>query len=194
MKRVVLAVIVIGIGMTAGLLWLDLRAMTSATQTEHSISAYGFNVDDKKPDTTGTIAVEVVGMDGDPLVGAVRRALLAEPAVGPASLVPAAEGNDTARLLVDITNCDAAWLPVWSHAVVEPHIVYASDGDLGWKDDTPVTMSSDDGSVSVLRIRGDLTITDESRGIISRPAYRRHLAQQIASSVRAAVAQQLTNR
>lgn len=192
MRRVLLALIVVGLGMIAGLQWLDVRAMTSTTQTEHSISAYASTVGDIEVDTGGSVAVEVIGQDGDPLVEVVRRQLLAEPAMGPASLVAAADRDDTARLLVDISKRDVSWLPVLSHAVIEPHIVYASDGDLSWKDETPVEMHSDDGSL--LRIRGDLTIEDESRGLMSRPAYRQHLAQQIASGVRDAMAQQLTNR
>lgn len=192
MKRGILALIVIGIGIIAGLQWLDVGAITSTTRTEHHISTFAYPGNDTEISVSGNVAVEVVGPDDDSLVEAVHRQLLADPAMGPASLVAAADSDDTARLIVDITDGDVSWLPVWSHAVIEPHVVYASDGDVSWKDETPVVMNSAAGPV--LRVRGDLTIADESRGLMSRPGYRRHLAQQVASGVREAMAQQLTNR
>ncbi len=48
--------------------------------------------------------------------------------------------------------------------------------------DKAVVMGRNDG-LPQLRMRGDLTLGDTTRGVISRPAYQRHLAQQIASAV-----------
>jgi hypothetical protein len=82
------------------------------------------------------------------------------------------------------------WTPVYASAGVVTRIVYASDGDLSWREDTVVKMGRNDGGPQV-RVRGDLELKDTTRGVVSRPAYHRHLSQQIALAVSNTVKKQL---
>ncbi len=92
------------------------------------------------------------------------------------------DGTGWPMLAVQARGDALNWTPAYAKASVVTRIVYASDGDMSWRDDTSVAMGRPDRQ-SQLRVRGDLELADTTWGVVSRPAYRRHLAQQIASAV-----------
>lgn len=70
--------------------------------------------------------------------------------------------------------------------VLVAKIAYSSDGDTSWRDQSPVTMSSDHGPT--VEVRGEFQITDVTLGVTSHGAYQKHLGRYAAVQVGEAVA------
>ncbi len=171
---------------TALSLSMDFRAAQSASDTSSTISKITFGTPPLRPE--GTLVLHVAG-DGE-LRGDLEKALIPrlEKVAGIADVrvlgsMPSESANPILPVLVVEARRDAStWTPAYASASIVTRIVYASDGDLSWQNDKAVVMGRNDG-LPQLRMRGDLTLGDTTRGVISRPAYQRHLAQQIASAV-----------
>jgi hypothetical protein len=93
-------------------------------------------------------------------------------------------------LMVQPAERSVRWTPIFASGSVVFKTVYASDGDLSWRDDGTVVMSF--SGEPQIRIRGDLTLEDTTRGLVSRPAYERHLAERMAIHVSDALWKQLS--
>ncbi len=94
-------------------------------------------------------------------------------------------------LIVQVTDRDVKWTPVYARAAVSARFTYASDGDMSWRDEFTVVMNLMGGEPQI-RVRGDLGVADTSRGVVSEPAYQRLLAQRIAAAVSEALQKQLS--
>ena len=93
--------------------------------------------------------------------------------------------------VVRVSDGDAKWPPVHSRSALTVSMAYASDGDMSWRDEFTVRMGRQDGGPQV-RVRGDISVADATNRLISEPAYRRHIAEQIAVMVGGTLKQQLS--
>ncbi len=174
---------------------LDFRAVHSASGTHLEISKYTIGLaQGEKAQPPESLDLHVEGKD--PLALALR-AELSEPMVAALGLtgvrlldvLPEQAGGPV--LMVRVADQGVNWTPIYARAAVTARMVYASDGDLSWRDEFTVRMSTTDGEPQI-RVRGDIRMEDTTTGVVSQPAYRRLLAGQIAAAVSEALKKQLS--
>ncbi len=84
-------------------------------------------------------------------------------------------------LLVEVPHRDILWTPLHARGKITVKVVYASNGDLSWRDEATVHMDNRDGSV--LRARGELQMEDVTSGVVSQLHYYGHLGSLVAAEV-----------
>ncbi len=180
--RLVLGALIVVI-VAALLLLVDFQAATSASIVESSVSKFtvGATASTRFPPPASLCLVVSGGSELHAyLEKELVQGLRSAPGIGEVTPIDSADGEKSCpTLLVEASPDVLTWTPVYSSARGVARLIYASDGDLSWRNDKAVVMSNRDGSPQV-RVRGDLKLGDTTRGIMSRPAYQRHLAHQIA--------------
>jgi hypothetical protein len=76
----------------------------------------------------------------------------------------------------------AAREPLVAQATVNTTLGYASNHDLSWHGTFPVSMETDH-EAPLLWATGEFELSDSSRGLLSRPAYQRILAEKLAAEM-----------
>lgn len=91
-------------------------------------------------------------------------------------------GAETPVLLVELSG-DTSWTPLVGRASLTATVTYAADGDVQFSVDEPVMLSHS----PALKAAGDVTLSDTSWGLLSRPAYTNYLAAALAEAIAAAL-------
>jgi hypothetical protein len=99
--------------------------------------------------------------------------------------------DDLPTVVVEVAESDVTWLPVYASAGLDVTVFYSSNGDMSWRDQLPVIMSSDDGPI--VRLKGQFEVADRTRGLTSRVAYERYLGKGIAGEVSKSLERELNN-
>jgi hypothetical protein len=86
-------------------------------------------------------------------------------------------------LFVEVTPLQFLWLPVFTRANLEVHMVYSSDGDMSWMDHQAVVMESS----PLERLRGDFNVADTSFGLMTLRGQARYLGRQTADELLKAI-------
>lgn len=93
--------------------------------------------------------------------------------------------DDRPLLLVEITNPKVLWTPLYGTATFDVKYVYATDTT-----DPKLLHGTDDHFESdavpekfQLRARGTISVSDTTKGLITLPAYRKHLAEGAAKTI-----------
>jgi pimeloyl-ACP methyl ester carboxylesterase len=82
---------------------------------------------------------------------------------------------------VDIIRDAVTWTPLYGRASPTFQVIFASDGDVTWRDTGTVFMSNDIGPV--VRLYGTFEQADSTYGLLSRPAYIRLLNESAAEQI-----------
>jgi hypothetical protein len=177
----------------AGLFLAPLGAMTSETRTPSEAKSY-------RVGTTGNEAIDPgerlsVHVDGSGWLADELLAALPVPFVRDMQFNTVARLTDLPKevegtvLMVQLGESETSWTPIRARSRVEARVSLASDGETAWRDEEqPVILGAAD---PIIRTRIDLTLEDESSGLFSRPTYRRHVADELALAIAAAVAEEL---
>lgn len=196
MRVVLMGLLVVGI-LALGLTLLDFRIAESSdnTQTEMARMTLGLEAGATLP-PPGSLRIHVAG--GESLSAYLKTELAQQWAAksGARDMEIVSSLSDQAdgpALMVQPEESSVSWTPIFARASISIKIVYASDGDLSWRDDRSVVMSTRDGRPQI-RVRGDLKLEDTTRGLVSRPAYQRHLAERIAMQVSDVLWKQLSGK
>ena len=192
MQRTVLRLVLLLLAgiLAAAFWWLDFHAARSETQAEHVLEAFTAGEPEKAPPTR--LKVYVANADG--LAEALRTALvsdlqqdLAIGRVEPVDTIGEQAGSPV--LVVELDNRKITWTPVYGSGRMTANIAYTSNGDLSWRNKSPVRMDSTD--VPTMWVRGEFEINDRTWGLISHRWYLRHLAKKLAAEVTRALESQL---
>jgi len=89
------------------------------------------------------------------------------------------EENASAPLLIVDLTANRLWMPVYGRANVEAQVFYAHDGEAPWPLDEPLTVESS----PAIKGSGSFTLVDSTWGLLSKPGYDEHLAQQLAERI-----------
>jgi len=89
--------------------------------------------------------------------------------------------SDTAALVVVVDRRTYIWTPVYATASLDLRVAFATDGQVDWIELGQIV--TDMQASPAVRLSGELGIHDRSVGLISHPAYRRHIAGQISDRV-----------
>ena len=174
-----IAFLILIAGMAAAFLFLDFRAAQSNTEAQFQVStsSSGEPVLENPP-----LQLYVEGPSG--LTEAFVSEL--ESRMGQffeniTLTEPSSPGTDRPVLVIDINTVRNLWTPVYATSVLAAKVAFASDGRVSWTDLGEVdTVFQTSGAV---RISGEFTVSDVTRGIISRKAYQRYLGEQTAIRV-----------
>jgi hypothetical protein len=178
-----LSLLAVALVLAAATFWLDFRAAQGNTRSESQVSTYSTGVEQGQPKPAInqlTIYVEEPGS----LMKSVRQGLVKriQDTHGIQDLRVVEEmpqGGDGPALYVQVTQRQFLWLPVFTRGALEIRLVYASDGDLSWMDDTTVIMESS----PLMRMKGDFSVADTSFGLMTLRGQARYLGRQAATEL-----------
>ena len=179
-SRVLLASLIFLLAIVVAFAVVDLHAMESQTAAESTVGTARAN--DAVPPVGGPIQLVVLG-DG-PVPERLEPALATqlESRWGPVELADdAAPDFDGPVLVVAVTGSDLRYNPVTPSARVSVDFAFVSSGNGTLAEE----LATGDGGVVLTNenpyvVHGDVTIRDESRGIVTWPGYRSHVVEQLA--------------
>jgi hypothetical protein len=167
--------------------WLDLRMARGSTRSESQVQTFTAGVEQGQPKPAIhqlTVYVDEPGY----LQGSVRQGLVKRTQdtrgiqdLRVVSQMP--QASDGPVLFVKVTPRQFLWLPVFTRANLEVHMVYSSDGDLSWMDHQSVVMESS----PLVRMRGDFDVADTSIGLMTLRGQARYLGRQAADELLKAI-------
>ena len=183
-RLTLLSVIVIGIvALVAFVFWTqEFHASQSQTQARHTLSTSTVSSPDGAILAEEGIVIQTAETDIDLLDATLAQELANHfQANLPAGQVTM--GNESSGrpiLWIEISQRNIHWSPFRSNATLTIDVIYASDGDISWRNATGTVMN---GEQPTVHSRGKLNLSDRTQGIISRKAYQRHLGAQIADEI-----------
>lgn len=196
MKRsvaVIIGLLVLS-GVVASFWQLDFRAARSLTTSKHQLSTATSTQKPEQIPTVDRLAIAVGQRGEQSLTPFLAEALLhrfrTDFSDGATRYQAETEQAGFPLLRIEIMVQDVKWTPVNARAQVTVSLVYGSDGDVSWRNDPTLIIQSGE---PLVRARGEIQVTDRTQGVISRRAYQKHLAQQIAAEIYKAMQQPLLN-
>jgi hypothetical protein len=171
------------------LVWMapiDMQAARSRTNTNHTLSTATVDSPDARLVQRQGIEIRIVVAEqhvvGDALAQQLARQLSQRL---PQSQIyvntkPVDETLSLPLVLVEITDSDLTWTPIWSDAALTAEVFYASDGDISWREARSMIMGAGESTV---HSRGTIHLTDSSQGLFSRFGYQRHLGKAMGNEV-----------
>ena len=187
MKRTIaiLVSMLVVVILAAAFLWTDFHMSTSQTKIESQVTTYGMNGQGSN-ELPAHLPVQIY-VTGDNLFSnalrdQLRIRLEATPRFNQVSIPNALPQNsEQPVLLIDPGEAGRLWTPVYGKSRFSINLIFASDGDISWRNEDVVRMNNIDGQV--IRIRADFTVNDSSFGLISRIFYQKYLAERAASQI-----------
>jgi len=188
-KRIVIILVVLAIvlALAAANFWIDFRVAHGSTRSESQVATYSAGIEQSQPKPVIeqlTVYVEEPGY----LMGSVRQGLVKRiqdtrgiPDLRVVHEMP--KRGDGPALYVQVTPRQFLWLPVFTRAALDIRLVYASDGDLSWMDDSAVIMETS----PLIRMQGNFSVADTSLGLMSLRGQARYLGRQAAVELSKAI-------
>lgn len=166
--------------------YLDFRIAASSTQAEKNITTTGLGMGDGLPDAMqrrGKINLALVGEA--PLIAALQKVLpvaMKDARIAELELVQGIEPKyQSPVLVVKVDSLNLLWTPFFATSQITIQAGYSSTGDTTLIGETPVTISNQNGPA--LAMYGEYKVSDRSWGLISRPGYHQHLANDLAKQI-----------
>ncbi|AKB23924.1 hypothetical protein MSMTP_0455 [Methanosarcina sp. MTP4] len=186
-KKILLAVLILAVVLSSFFV-LDFKAAKSETRANSRIAAY--STGEPQIDFPGRIYLYVEGDEA--LSGFVRekiRAELEKAGMDVEDSESFEEKYDSQALLVNVRESEGMYTPIYASSNLEIMYFYTSTGE-----DTIYFEKFKEGNVTVRFVNtgsqegekmadGKLELQDSTKGIVSRKAYRKHLAEEAAKNV-----------
>jgi hypothetical protein len=186
-KRWIILVAVIGlIALTApALILANFSSMTSQMEHNSSLATSTGSIDPAQPIYPQMTGLVVTG--DERLAAALRdqivRQLQGSPAFGQIQVLSGiVERVDFPILLIEITQKEILWTPIYARANLQINLAYASNGDISFRLTRPTEFKQTGSETSIQR-SGQYTFSDVSWGIISSPGYIDYLAREIVRPI-----------
>lgn len=164
----------------------DFNFAHSETNSQHNLTT--IRQGDEIPTPTPieqnlTVAVVGEGAFADKLREAILTELAASRLAPQGQWLATSDTNSQAlHLVIRVDHTSSLWTPVYAQATVKATLGYASDHDLSWHGTLPISMETDHDA-PLLWATGEFELSDSSRGLLSRPAYQRILAEKMAAEI-----------
>lgn len=171
------------------LVWMapiDLHAARSRTNTNHTLSTATVNSPDARLVQRQGIEIRIVAADQQVIGNALAQQLARQlaPHLSQSQIhfsrAPINEATSLPLVLVEITEIDLGWTPIWSDTALTAEVIYASDGDISWRGARSMVMGQGEPTVHA---RGTIQLTDSSRGLFSQFGYQRYLGKALGNEV-----------
>lgn len=178
--------IVILVLLALALNFLDFHMAQSNTRVEHTLGTA--RAGDTLPQNMGPGATLYYAVRGEEQLAAAMRAALkreleALPEVGTATDISGMAEESRAPLLLVELAPERLWTPVYGRASLSAQVYYAFDGDAPWPTGEAIVLEDS----PAVKASGEFTLTDNSWGLISKPAYSAHVADALAQDIAAAL-------
>lgn len=186
---------VVGIGLAialAALTWLDIRLMSSRTAADATVAASHRPAGAVPAVSVTRLSVE--GSDRLPrrLADELSRALDGLPGVGAVEVSGSTAAPGSALITVRFVERQLLWTLFYARSQLHVHVAYASNGDTSFDDGSETThFTGSTGEPPTVQFLADYALADVSWGLISKPGYQAHLAEQIASRVKGSIGEQI---
>lgn len=191
---VVVALVLVVVAVSGGLLALDFEAASYETTASATAASGGSNLDSLPPITEGVLVVDAPEAVRDDLTAALvasfaERGVTLEPA-------DAREGDAEGPVVVVVDEWDSRWNPVAPSGSVTWRAAFDAGGHERHVDAAlsggPLVFDSTDGP----DLAGSVEASVESAGtgVVSRPAYRDHLVGVVADATAEQVVGQFPDR
>ena len=164
------------------LLFTNFHLATSETQTNVTTAS------SRRPSgaslSSQTVPYKVEGNGS--LAEALREAL-------PQKLMNAQLAADTAvpQLIVRLDQTDIHWTPVYGRAEIVATAAFSSNGDFAFMETKPTYFQLNNGegdsTNSVVQAASEISLTDKSTGLFSRPGYYQLVANKLAEEINKAL-------
>ncbi|MBX2998410.1 MAG: hypothetical protein KF893_07845 [Caldilineaceae bacterium] len=176
-------ILISGFSLAALIFWtMDFHASQSQTHAQHTLSTSTVSSPDRRILMQEGIVIQTAETGLDLLDTNLTQELTDRFRLElPADKVTLGNESDGRPILwIEVRDTEIHWTPFRANADLTIEVIYASDGDISWRNATGTIMSGDQPAV---HSRGNLQLLDNTQGIISRKAYQRHLSTQIAAEV-----------
>jgi hypothetical protein len=181
----ILIVILLLGALTAAFLFMDFQAVNSNTAADSQVSSFRIGLEQSEPPApfpTLALYYQKESIFQETFGQSLENKLYSIPGLNQiVTLNEAVDRDDNPLLIVEFDKVDITWTPISGKASVEVTVAFASDGDVSFRHTTPVHF--DDGDSPSLKIKGDLQIKDETRGLISRVAYQQYLEESVGQAI-----------
>lgn len=182
-RRRALLVASLLIALVTSFVVFDFHAMESQTEADSSVGTSRTN--DATAPVTGTMHLLVLG-DG-PVADRLEDELASELTSTWASIQGVNESVESVSgpvLVVLVTSTDVNYNPVTPSAQVRADFGFVGSGNVTLAE----TFATGEGPVVLSKeipyaVRGSVTITDHSRGVVSVPAYAAHVTRRLAENI-----------
>lgn len=162
----------------AALLSVNFHMARSETQTNVTTASSRWPSGASLPPQTVQYRVE----GDDPLTAALREAL-------PQKLINAQPAAETAvpQLIIRIDQAQINWTPVYGRADLTLGAAFSSNGDFAFMETEPTyfqfNSDEDAGAGYIVQSSSQISLTDQSTGLLSRPGYNQLLADKLAEEI-----------
>ncbi|HII01912.1 TPA: hypothetical protein HA351_09795 [Methanosarcinaceae archaeon] len=186
-KKILLTVLILAVVLSSFFV-LDFKVAKSETRANSRIAAY--STGEPQIDFPGRIYLYVEG--NDVLSGFLRekiRAELEKVGMDVEDAETFEEKYDYQALLVNVRESEGLYTPVYSSSSLELMYFYSSTGEdtqyfEKFKEGNVTRVFKNTGSQEGKKLMdGELELQDSTKGIVSRKAYRKHLAEEAAKNI-----------
>jgi hypothetical protein len=181
-----ISIVIILLGaITAAFFFMDFQAVNSNTATDSQVSSFRIGLEQGAPPPPfSTLAL--YAQEERIFQENFKQSLVDDLQVIPGlnqleTLSEAVDQYENPLLMVEFEKVDITWTPISGNATIEITVAFATDGDVSFRHTTPVHF--DDGDSPSLKIKGDIQIQDETRGLISRVAYHKYLEESVSQAI-----------
>jgi len=188
----VLALVMAILILPAAFIWTDFHVSISQTKIESQVSTYGFKgqTSEKLPaELPLQIYVENDDLFSRALRDQLNKRLKAIPRFNQVSILSEIsvlgdhpQNSNQSVLIVNSSESGRLWTPIYGRSQFTVNLIFASDGDISWRNDKVVRMNNA-AEVQVVRVSADFTVKDSSFGLISRIYYHKYIAEQVAAQL-----------
>ena len=188
----IVAVVITTLILSAAFIWTDFHISTSQTKIESQVNTYGFTGQTSEklpPELPLQIYVEGDDLFSRALRDQLSKRLEAIPRFNQVSILneisilgAQPQNSNPSILVVNSSESGHRWTPIYGRSQFTVNLIFASDGDISWRNDKVVRMNNAI-AVQVVRISADFTVQDSTFGLISRIYYNRYLADQVATQI-----------
>ena len=163
---------------------LNFRIAASNTKSDKNINIVG--IGDRLPDAIqGREKINLVLVGEGPLIAALQKVLPMEmknAGIADLNLVEEIEPRYRSPVLViKVGSPDLLWTPFFATSQLTMQAGYSSSGDITFMEETPVTISNQDGPA--LNMYGEYKVSDRSWGLISRLSYYQTVAEYLSREI-----------
>ncbi len=184
--KVLIAAAALVVLLAAAFLLLDFRLMTSRTNSQSTVASSSGGDGAPKSVVVDTTGLYVEGPDAlaASLGAEIRQGLQGEQHVGELTTINMpADKLDIAQMVVQVTPETRIWTPFYAQSEYLVSVSYASNGDVSFRNqEAPHFMFV--GPQAAMQFDAEITVKDQSAGLMSAPGYRHYLAEKIAGMIK----------
>ncbi|MDT8307801.1 MAG: hypothetical protein RRC07_17835 [Anaerolineae bacterium] len=170
--------------LASAFLLVDFRLLQSNMAVNSQTERYTLSVDEANA-LPMEQALDLYVQASAPLEEALTAELSSNPYIGTVTVreEPLQAAANTVLVVRVEEPATLLWTPVYVGTDATAQVVYASDGEVDWIEETPVVLETSDPPQPTVRVRGTMDLDGNGYGLLSRPGYYSYLAGELAGQI-----------